>query len=62
MTTNCLLRYDDLMTVNVQNYTRVRYGVEEHVSAHNRGDARDTIKCESGPYFTERQIRIMNRR
>ena len=50
------------MTVNVNKYTRVRFGSEEQVSAHTRDEATQPIKCESGYYFTERQIRIMSRR
>ena len=50
------------MTININNYTRVRYGNTETVSAHQRGDARTPITCESGPYFSERQIRIMDRK
>jgi len=48
--------------INVRNYTRTRFGNEEQVTAHTREDATQPIKCESGYYFTERQIRIMNRR
>lgn len=49
------------MSVNVRNYTRTRYGNEEQVQAHARGDARQPLKAETGPYFTERQMKIMAR-
>jgi len=48
--------------VAVNNYTRVRYGNTETVQAHQRGDARTSMTCESGPYFSERQMRIMDRK
>ena len=50
------------MTVNVNKYTRVRFGNTEDVSAHARKDAAQPIKCESGYYFSNRQINIMNRK
>jgi hypothetical protein len=50
------------MTINVNNYTRTRYGNEEQVSAHQRGDAHKPIPHESGYYYTDRQIAIMHRR
>ena len=48
--------------VDVNKYTRVRFGNTEQVSAHVRKDATTPIECESGYYFSDRQIRIMNRK
>jgi hypothetical protein len=50
------------MTININNYTRVRYGNTETVQAHQRGDAHKPIPHESGYYFSDRQINIMNRK
>ena len=50
------------MTVDVNAYTRVRYGNEETVSSHQRGNPSAHIDAESGPYFSDRQMQLMERR